>query len=105
MQEHRESLRLKLSDLASLELSKALAVHGDFNSDHEAYSVLKEEVEECEEELRIIRKQLEEIWASVKQDDSIDIWAESLGNTALRLSQEAIQVVAMCRKIKLMGGK
>lgn len=99
------SYKLQISDLAGQELGTILVTKGVFNNNHEAYGVLKEEIEECEDELISINKQLKEIWECVKTDKDISLWAESLENTAMRLAEETIQVIAVCRKIRLMDEK
>ena len=79
--------------------------HGkNYNSIHEGYAVLKEEIEEASEEMERIKTLLSEIWQNCRNDDV----TESLGNAkkmnlyALYLMQEACQIAAVAEKI---GGK
>ena len=42
----------KIKELVQQELNEANEIHPQFHSDHEAWAVIKEELEECEEELK-----------------------------------------------------
>lgn len=92
----------KLPALVAEELAAANAVHSFFNSPHEGYAVLLEEVEEAEGELRSAKHNLACIWNFVRCDafDRIPLWARYLENTAIQLAAEAIQVAAMARKMQ-----
>ena len=66
-----EKLKNEIKNLVADEIERALEVHGRHHSKHEAYAVIKEEVEEAEKR--------------------IGEWAE-------HLAAEAIQVAAMAQK-------
>ena len=90
-----------IEELAAEELVDANTKHDPkFNSPHEAYAVLKEEVEEMEVEVDLCKDRLHMLWDCVKNDD--DQNAEHNLNYirayATKAAQEAIQVVAMCDK-------
>lgn len=69
-----------------------------FHSDHEAFSVILEEVAESKEELAAIIDCMNGLWLSVRQDTkSVDILTY-IERHARRLACEAIQVAAMARK-------
>ena len=84
------------------EEDEAIRAHGLFHSDHEAWAVLKEEVEElCEclddENARYLK--IDRLWDKVRREKKIgndDVkeifyWAKSC-------AEEAVQVMAMCMK-------
>lgn len=91
----------KIQALAAEELADANTKHPPtFNSMHEAYAVLKEELEEAAEELEMCRERLDMLWLCVKNDDSL-LTNKNLGYIkayAVRAVQEFVQVVAMCDK-------
>lgn len=92
----------KLPALVAEELEAANAVHSFFHSAHEGYAVLLEEVEEAKAELARVEDDMVSIWAGVRHDDPdrVYTWAQYLGNTAMMLAAEAIQVAAMARKMQ-----
>lgn len=93
-----------LVPLITKELSDSQAVYEQkFHSLHEAESIIREEMEECEEEMELI-------WASFSclhkatREDSVSQFnssANKLYDSATRLALEAIQLAAMCRKTLL----
>lgn len=73
-----------------------------FRDLREAESVIREEVEELEDEVRRIRIKTEDIWIMVKNDCNYGV-EESIERSyedAKRLAEEAIQVYAMWYKLK-----
>ncbi len=93
----RDYIKNSVKGLAEDECGHAVIEHGKFNSDHEAYSIIREEAEEAADELRSMDIQLENIWNAVKRDDEIKV--DSLYDAAIRCACECIQVAAMCRKV------
>ena len=90
-----------IEELASEELVDANAKHDPkFNSPHEAYAVIKEELEEMQDEVEMCGKSLEYIWDNIKDDteEGCKKWLEYMKEYAISAAQEAIQVVAMCDK-------
>lgn len=85
--------------LVQNELDMAADDNGEhFASDHEAFSVILEEVAESKEELAVIIDCMNGLWRSVRQDTkSGDIFTD-IERHARRLACEAIQVAAMARK-------
>lgn len=69
-----------------------------FNSDHEAFSVILEEVAESKEELQIVIDCMNGLWRSVRQDNKSGDILTDIERHARRLACEAIQVAAMARK-------
>ena len=90
-----------IEQLAAEELVDANTKHDPkFNSPHEAYAVLKEELEEAEHEMRQCMERLAVMWVCVKNDDIIQTQKNIayIKAYATSLVQEGIQVVAMCDK-------
>jgi hypothetical protein len=56
MSDHHTTQMMKLFAAAATECAKAIEVHGEFHSAHEAYGVLLEEVEEFWVEVCLKRK-------------------------------------------------
>lgn len=86
-----------VNELVKQELKLANENHPPFNSRHEGYAVLLEEVEEAEYEMEFVRSSLGYVWGSIKNDVS-SITVEGVRNSAVSLACEAIQVAAMCDK-------
>jgi len=88
-------------ELAMKELARAVEIHGsDFHSDHECYAVLKEEIEETEDEVRLLGEELQRLWLDVKSDNSQNAQQKIkyMQIIAEKAAAELIQVVAMCQK-------
>jgi hypothetical protein len=76
-----------------------------FNSTHEGYAVLKEEVEESEEELERIKSKLNIVWGAVRRDEFPSESIHLLKLHAELLACEAIQVAAMAQKFINLADK
>lgn len=91
---------LEITKAIEAELTSANEKHPPFASLHEAYAVIKEELEEAEYELGEACDSLEGAWECIKQDNAEDALKHLgwLGIHAKRLAMEACQVAAMCDK-------
>lgn len=73
-----------------------------YHSKHEAWAVLKEEVEEAETESELIKVMLEKSWAYVKHDNFTikghEQMVEAIKKHALKLALEAVQIAAVAQK-------
>lgn len=98
MKEDFKNLVLGESNLAEIELEKANKKWPMFNSPHEAYGVVKEELEEVEEEYMRMNHHLKEFWESVKTDTSNVEWLKLLKEASLNCAAESVQVAAMAQK-------
>ena len=88
-----------IKQLAAEELVSANEQHGQtFNSPHEAYAVLMEEVEEVIDEFSEVGRCLKDFWICVKEDANGSAELDTLKRNAISCVQEMIQVVAMCDK-------
>lgn len=77
--------------------------YGEFyNSPHEAYAVLKEEIEETEENLKSVKNYMNEIWSNIRKNekDELTLNVLTLNSYALMLIYEAMQVYAVSEKFR-----
>ena len=74
-----------------------------YSSMHEAYAVLKEEIEEAGDELDEIKKRLDVLWIHVRYSNpSNSAFSEQATKTmdsAINLAIEALQIAAVSEKI------
>ena len=73
-----------------------------YNSMHEGYAVLKEEVEEAEEALQDVKQHLDSAWQDVREDARKLFGSEifRVEHYAKQLAAEAVQVAAVCRRMR-----
>lgn len=86
---------------AEEEQDAAIRAHGLFHSDHEAWAVLKEEVQELLElfDEDKIYSRLDLIWDKIRRDETIGMGdMTEIYNWAKSCAEEAVQVMAMCIK-------
>ena len=89
-----------LSEEVISEVERAKEEHEEFfSSNHEAYAVLKEEIEETLVEIDNIITILDKVWEYVKLDSDIGGLALRMQKTALLCAAELIQVSGICEKI------
>ena len=91
-----------VTSLVAEELRAANASHRQFHSMHEGYAVLREEVDECQDEYDKMILNVNDLWQAVKHDDSVVAMEKlkMIEATAIQLAAEAIQAAAMARKAK-----
>lgn len=83
------------------EYDRASKDHGErFHSQHEAYAVIKEEMEEAQEEIEIVDDKLGEFWEAAKRDFlyGCNLNAGIIYKRAMNGACEMIQVAAMAKK-------
>lgn len=90
--------RNSILKLIDEELIKANAEYPKFHSYHEAYAVIKEELEEAAYEMEKCKENLETAWLNIKRDMNCTNNMIALRTRSINLIQEAIQVAAMCDK-------
>lgn len=72
-----------------------------YNSLHEGYAVLKEEVEEALEESKQVTAALDRLWSGIKNNDKLDLknHVSAILLSAEQMALEAVQIAAVCNKI------
>ena len=97
----KEQIQAGIVCLVNMELARSHEIgHKNFNSTHEGYAVMKEEIEETQDEAKKLVSQSEILWSAIKQDkhDFAECTARDIYQTALAVAYEAIQAAAMARK-------
>jgi len=86
--------------LMKKELDAANATFPLFRSPHEGYAVIKEEYEECLQELEHVNSCLKFAWGNIKlnNDKYAEEWISKARKCAMNTAVEAIQTAAMCQK-------
>lgn len=95
----RDEISVGVTNLVINEREYAIREHQYFHSDHEAYSVTLEEVEESEDELQKMKWRMTDIWEEVKNNCPITDDMRRLKGYAIQCACECIQVAAMCDKL------
>ena len=95
-----EGLRKAVETLSLEELYRANIIHPQFADMHHGYAVIKEEIEECEEALKIVQAKTSYLWGCVRTDnlEGFKIESVTIKRYAIELALEAIQVAAMAEK-------
>jgi hypothetical protein len=91
----------EIGKCAEHELSRANKKFPMFHSGHEAYGVIKEEVEETASEMNSINDDLGILWFRVKTNEDAACVKNALvelSNSAMKCAAEACQVAAMAVK-------
>jgi hypothetical protein len=97
----KEQIQAQIAYLAKMELVRSYEIgNSRFNSTHEGYAVMKEEIEETQDEAKKLVSQSEILWSAIKQDkhDFAECTARDIYETALAAAYEAVQAAAMARK-------
>ncbi len=92
-----------LSCAVDAELENIKKLHGNkYNSTHEGYAVLLEEVEEAESELERIKEEMSDLWQNVKQNDNAAVTdaLRRISTYAYFMLQETTQIVAVANKFR-----
>ena len=84
----------KALELVEMELAAANEKHPPFASQHEGYEVIKEEIEETEEQLEKLNRYLGYAWEKIKRDFDAKEKIELCEGFAVRAACELIQVAA-----------
>jgi hypothetical protein len=84
------------------ELERTYSEYGysEFNSAHEGYAIIKEEVEEAEVELNRIKQMFAWAWETIKINGNPNDKMDSIKKCGIYLACEAIQIAAMAEKYR-----
>ena len=92
----------KVQELVAFELARANTIHPPrFNSMHEAYAVILEEIEEAEEAIKKVEWKKVLAWDCIKEDIDPTGFFEQMEVIAINAAAEIIQTAAMCRKARM----
>ena len=91
----------KVKALADEELKLANEQHPLFASNHEGAAVIREEVEEADDEMMRIKDYNGLLWNDVKEDENVKDDADAIKKHAILCACKCIQAAAMCEKMKL----
>ena len=88
------------TQMASNECQRGIAQYGPAASAHEGYALIKEELEEAQEEITRVEQMMEHLWVSIKsnEDSVFPHYLNQIKNTAILAACEMIQVAAMAEK-------
>lgn len=90
-----------VKDAVKFETENARKVYGEkFNSIHEGYAVLLEEIEECEAMTTAMNVYKKGLWGNIKQNEEVGTNVERIKDAAMYCALEALQVMAVCNKIQ-----
>lgn len=89
-----------IEQVAEAESDRGIRNHGPAASAHEGYALIKEELEEAQDEIERLSQQLEHFWTSVKADERTVYrhYLQQISKTAILAACELIQTAAMARK-------
>ncbi len=96
----RQGIKTDVSNAVQRELSVSMEKFPLFNSAHEGYAVILEEIEEAQQELGHIKIRLEVAWNAIKNNQDATSTIEDAGYISKLLACEAIQVAAMAKKFE-----
>lgn len=91
-------IRSEIEKVVAVELALANTNYPHFGSGHEAYAVIKEEVEESADDMMYIQGDVGDIWHKTKENCCCLSAYEQLKKDAVSLATEAVQVAAMAQK-------
>lgn len=93
-------MKESIEKLIAEELQKANAKFPPFASRHEGAAVIREEIEEAEQELQNLQTNHNIFWQYIKRkgEPGECHYLAKMREKAINLTEEAIQVAAMCDK-------
>jgi len=92
-------LGTQIEELIKSTLDESVKKHGEkFVDDHHAYAVIKEEIEEAEEQFEFIKLYLDIFWKKTKKDTDPKDIINTMKEKVVLLIIESLQVAAMCEK-------
>jgi len=101
-EEYNNMLMESIATLAIKQKLMAIDKYGHFHNIHEFFAVLKEEIEEAENDFSKINTQSKIMWLEIKKDKSIDDYVNEIHQLSFSCIKELIQVMAVCDKYYMM---
>ena len=98
MSENMLRIKEAVEEAASLEHKRSYEKHPAFNSAHEGYAVIAEEVDEAMMEMEYVMKNTSQLWERTKRDADTVPCVDRIKIFAINCAAELIQVIAMCDK-------
>lgn len=90
-----------IDDLVFKELNSANQQFPLFQSPHEGYGVIKEEIEEVVDDMNVLLEVFANAWSGIKKNEPVFPQMKIARELAKQVAIEAIQVAAMCDKYSM----
>lgn len=90
-----------IDDLVFKELNSANQQFPLFQSPHEGYGVIKEEIEEVMDDMNVLLEVFANAWSGIKKNEPVFPQMKIAKELAKQVAIEAIQVAAMCDKYSM----
>lgn len=91
-----------INELIQAEYKNAVVNYGEkYNSPHEAYAVLLEEIEEVESVMNCLKVEIEYIWKDIKKDSIYTKNFNSMIDKVFHLSKDAMKELAQVGAVSL----
>lgn len=90
-----------VNELVFKELNSANERFPLFNSPHQGYAVVKEEIEETMDGMNLLLEIFANAWAGIKKNEPVFEQFRAVKEIAKNVAIEAIQVAAMCDKYNM----
>lgn len=90
-----------IDDLVFKELNSANQQFPLFQSPHEGYGVIKEEIEEVMDDMNVLLEVFANAWSGIKKNEPVFPQMKIARELAKQVAIEAIQVAAMCDKYSM----
>lgn len=91
-----------IDKLVELEYGNACSYGPKYHSNHEYYAILREEIEEIDENMMSMSANGYMLWAAIKQENEDDIkeHTNEIEKSTYNAVKEALQVLAVIKKYK-----
>lgn len=90
-----------MNELVFKELNSANEQFPLFQSPHEGYGVIKEEIEEVMDNLNVLLEVFANAWSGIKKNEPVFPQIQAVRELAKQIAVESIQVAAMCDKYNM----
>ena len=90
-----------MNELVFKELNSANQQFSLFQSPHEGYGVIKEEIEEVMDDLNVLLEVFANAWSGIKKNEPVFPQIQAVRELAKQIAVESIQVAAMCDKYNM----